>query len=474
MRETRAHADRAEPFQDLRLEKRMPRSSEVVRGSAAVILGLVCVCGVGAAQDLESRVQTELGHLLETYRHLHANPELSLHEEKTAAYVAGRLRELGFEVTEHVGAYPDPHVTPYGLVAVMKNGDGPTVMVRTDLDALPVEEATGLPYASTVRTRNDAGVEVGVMHACGHDVHMTSFLGTATLLSRMKDRWSGTLVMIGQPAEELGMGARAMLADGLYERFPRPDFAIALHAEATLPAGKVGYRSEYALANVDSVDITVYGEGGHGAYPQTTRDPIVIAARIVVALQTIVSREISPLDPAVITVGSFHGGSKHNVIPDEVHLQLTVRSYEAEVREHLLEGIRRVAENVARSADVPEGKLPLVEIAEEEYTPATYNDPELTNRVVQVFQKTLGPENVVEVAPVMGGEDFGRYSLANHEIPTVLFWLGTVPPDRARAARAEGTHLPSLHSSQFAPAPERTIATGVLATTSAVLDLMRP
>jgi amidohydrolase len=455
------------------LEKRMPRGFEVVRVSAAVVLGMVCASGAGAARDLEGRIQTELGPLLETYRHLHANPELSLHEEQTAAYVAGRLRDLGFEVTEHVGVYPDADVTSYGLVAVMKNGEGPTVLVRTDLDGLPVEETTGLPYASTVRTTNDAGAEVGVMHACGHDVHMTSFLGTATLLSQTKGAWSGTLVMIGQPAEELGLGARAMLADGLYERFPRPHFAIALHSEATLPAGKVGYRSGYALANVDSVDITVYGEGGHGAYPHTTRDPIVVGARIVVALQTIVSREISPLDPAVITVGSFHGGSKHNVIPNEVHLQLTVRSYEAAVREHLLDGIRRIAENVARSADIPEDKLPLVEVAEEEYTPATYNDPELTKRVVAVLESALGPENVVEVAPVMGGEDFGRYSLANHEIPTLLFWLGTVPPDRARAARAGDVHLPSLHSSQFAPAPEKTIATGVLATTSAVLDLMK-
>jgi hippurate hydrolase len=264
-----------------------------------------------------------------------------------------------------------------------------------------------------------------------------------------------------------------MLADGLYERFPRPDYAIALHSEATLPAGKVGYRAEYALANVDTVDITVYGQGGHGAYPHTTIDPIVIASRIVVDLQTIVSREISPLDPAVITVGSFHGGSKHNIIPNEVHLQLTVRSYKAEVREHLLEGIRRIAENVARSAGMPEDKLPLVVVDEDEYTPATYNNPELTERLVQVFQRALGTENVVEVPPVMGGEDFGQYSLPDHEIPTVLFWLGTVPPDRAAVAHAGGADLPSLHSSQFAPEPEGSIATGVLATTSAVLDLMK-
>ena len=451
----------------------MPRNFKVVRRSAAIILSLLCLSHVGTAQDLVDKVQNELAPLLETYRHLHSNPELSLHEKETSVYLADRLRELGFEVTEEVGQYPDPDDTSYGLVAVMKNGDGPTVMVRTDLDGLPVEETTGLPYASTVRTTDSAGTDVGVMHACGHDVHMTSFLGSATLLSQLKDEWSGTLVMIGQPAEELGAGAKAMLADDLYERFPRPDFAIALHSQATLEAGKIGYRSEYALANVDTVDITVRGAGGHGAYPHTTKDPIVIAARIVVALQTIVSREVSPLDPAVITVGSFHGGSKHNIIPNEAHLQLTVRSYKTEVRQHLLDGIRRVSENVARSAGIPEDKLPIVEVDEENYTPATYNDPELTARVVQVFKRTLGSENVVEVDPVMGGEDFGQYTLPDREIPIFLFWLGTVSADRAEAARTSAAALPSLHSSQFAPEPEKTIATGVLATTSAVLDLMK-
>ena len=451
----------------------MPRNFKVVRRSAAIILSLLCLSHVGTAQDLPDKVQDELAPLLEIYRHLHSNPELSLHEMETSVYLANRLRELGFEVTEEVGQYAGPDNTSYGLVAVMKNGDGPTVMVRTDLDGLPVEETTGLPYASTVRTTDSAGTDVGVMHACGHDVHMTSFLGSATLLSQLKDEWSGTLVMIGQPAEELGAGAKAMLSDGLYERFPRPDFAIALHSQAFLEAGKIGYRSEYALANVDSVDITVRGEGGHGAYPHTTKDPIVIAARIVVALQTIVSREVSPLDPAVITVGSIHGGSKHNIIPNEAHLQLTVRSYKTEVRQHLLDGIRRVSENIARSAGIPEDKLPIVEVDEENYTPATYNDPELTERLVQVFERALGSENVIEVSPVMGGEDFGQYTLPDREIPIFLFWLGTVSADRAETARTTAAALPSLHSSQFAPEPERTIATGVLATTSAVLDLMK-
>jgi len=425
------------------------------------------------AQDLKDMVERELEPLLETYRHLHTHPELSYYEKETAAFLTERLTELGYEVTQGVGRYPDPEHVSYGLVAVMRNGNGPTVLVRTDLDALPVEEMTGLPYASSVRTTDKTGADVGVMHACGHDIHMTSLLGTATLLSKLKNDWSGTLVMIGQPAEEVGAGAKAMLEDGLYTRFPRPDYVLALHSHASLEAGKVGHRSGYALANVDSVDITVRGAGGHGAWPQTTKDPIVIAARIVVALQTIVSREISPFDPAVVTVGSIHGGSKHNIIPDEVHLQLTVRSYKQEVRQHLLDAIKRISEGVALSAGVPEDKLPIVEVDEENYTPATYNDPDLTTRVVQVFESAVGLENVVEVDPVMGGEDFGQYSLPDRKIPIFLFWLGTVSAERAEAARTTGAALPSLHSSQFAPAPERTIATGVLATTSAVLDLMK-
>jgi len=418
-------------------------------------------------------VQSELAPLLETYRHLHSHPELSGHEKETAALVAEFLEERGYEVTEKVGRYTDPGAVSYGVVGSLRNGAGPTVLFRTDLDALPIVENTGLPYASTVRTTNDSGVEVGTMHACGHDIHITSFLGTATLLARLKDRWSGTLVMIAQPAEELGTGAKAMLADGLYTRFPRPDYALALHDEATLRAGTVGYCPGYALANVDSVDITVRGEGGHGAYPHLTKDPIVIAARIVVALQTIVSREVSPLDPAVVTVGSFHGGSKHNIIPDDVHLQLTVRSYKPEVRRHLLDAIRRIARGVAVSAGVPDDELPVVVVNEDEFTPATYNDPALTDRLVKVFERTLGADNVTRMDPVMGGEDFSQYALPDHEIPSFLFWLGTVSPERAEAARTTGVSLPSLHSSQFAPAPEPTIATGVLATTSAILELMK-
>ncbi len=424
-----------------------------------------------AAGELAEAVDAELPALLETYRHLHANPEISYLERETSRLVAERLRGLGFAVTEEVGDYGVEGRTSYGLVAVLANGDGPTVMVRTDLDGLPVEERTGLPYASRARQTAEGGEEVFTMHACGHDLHMTSFLGTATMLAARRDEWSGTLVMIGQPAEERGAGARAMLDGGLYERFPRPDVALALHTNAALAAGRVGLVPGYALANVDSVDITVRGAGGHGAYPHTTKDPVTLAALIVTNLQTIVSRQVSPLEPAVITVGSIHGGTKHNIIPDEVKLQLTVRSYKPEVRRYLLDAIRRTAEQTARAAGFPDELLPVVTQHDEEYTPSTYNDPELVERLTEVFSGVLGEEAVVRMAPVMGGEDFSRYALEG-EIPIHIFWLGAVDPETIRQAEETGATLPSLHSSEFAPLPGPAIRTGVLAMTSAVLDLM--
>ncbi len=441
-----------------------------------LILGLaiaeLTLTGFGTAQPLDAMIEKELPALVETYKRLHAEPEISYFEEKTAAFIAQELRTLGFEVTERVGKYPNPARMCYGVVGVLKNGTGPTILVRTDLDALPMEEKTGLPYASKVKTRNEFGEEVYTMHACGHDIHMTSFLGTAKMLVQLKNRWRGTLVMIGQPAEERGAGAKAMLDDGLYDRFPKPDVALALHDNSALEAGKVGFCEGYALASVNSVDITVRGVGGHGAYPHTTKDPIVIASDIVLALQTIVSREISPLDPAVVTVGSIRGGTKHNIIPDEVHMQLTVRAYKEEVRKQILSAIRRIAEGIARAAGVPENRMPIVRVDEEEYTPSTYNDPALTRRLMTSLQKVLGKENVVTVDPVMGGEDFGRFGL-NGKIPTCIFWLGAVDPAKIEQSRREGTPLPSLHSSQFAPLPEPTIRTGVKAMTSAVLELMK-
>lgn len=418
------------------------------------------------ADTLTSRVDRELPRLVDTYKKLHAAPELSFHEEKTSAFVASELRALGYTVTERVGKYADPKLNGYGVVAVMKNGPGKTLLIRADMDGLPVQEKTGLPYASAVRAKNDAGEDVAVMHACGHDVHMTALLGTAKMLADMKDQWHGTLMLIGQPAEERGGGANAMLNDELYKRFGRPDFAIALHDNATLPAGKVGTVEGPALASVDSVDITVRGVGGHGAYPHTTKDPIVIASEIVVALQTIVSREKSPLEPAVVTVGSFVAGTKHNIIPDEAHLKLTVRTYKREVRDMILASIQRIARGIAIAGGVPDDRLPIVEFSEP--LAATVNDAPLTRRISQSIAAAIGKDNVITVDPVMGGEDFGEFALGG-SVPASIFWLGAVDPAKIAAKEP----LPSLHSPLFAPLPEPTLRTGVLSMTAAAIDLLK-
>lgn len=437
-----------------------------------VLAILMSAGSIQSQPKLGELAERELPSLLTLYRHLHANPEISFQEEKTSALIAKELRALGFDVTERVGTYPQPGRISYGLVGVLKNGPGPTVMLRTDLDALPLEEKTGLPYASKVKTRNDAGDEVSTMHACGHDIHMTSFVGAARLLTSLKSQWSGTLVMVGQPSEERGTGAKAMLSDGLFTRFPRPDYAIALHDNAALEAGTIGMCEGFALASVNSVDLTVRGYGGHGAYPHTTKDPIVIASEIVLALQTIVSREVSPLDPAVVTVGSIHGGTKHNIIPDEVHLQLTVRAYKEEVRKQILASIKRIAEGVAKAAGVPSERAPIITVDENEFTPSTYNDPGLTRRLSGVFRSVFGSEKVQTVEPVMGGEDFGRFGTGG-KIPICIFWLGAVDPHTMARHAKEGTPLPSLHSSQFAPLPEPTISAGMKTLTAAALDLMK-
>jgi amidohydrolase len=438
----------------------------------AFLLGISVAVTASAQQSLDSMLDREIAQLVSTYKMLHAAPELSHHEEKTAAFVASQLRALGFTVTERVGKYAEPEWTSYGVVAVMKNGAGPTVMVRTELDALPVEEKTGLPYASTVKAKNDAGQEVSVMHACGHDIHITSFLGTAKMLAALKDQWHGTLVMIGQPAEETVNGARAMLADGLYTRFPKPDFALALHDSAEVEAGKVTWFPGYAMASATSVDLVIRGLGGHGARPETTKDPVVIAAQVVLALQTIVSRENSPLDPAVITVGSIHGGTKRNIIPDEVTLQLTIRTYREEVRQHILASIERIAKNLALAAGVPEDRAPILRVIESENSPSTYNDPELSERIASAIGRTLGKDNVNKAQPLMVSEDFGRLSL-DHQIPAFMFWLGAVEPVKVEASRKSGKPLPSLHSSLFVPLPEPALRTGIKAMTAAVLELMK-
>jgi amidohydrolase len=395
------------------------------------------------------------------YTDLHQNPELSLLEEKTAAKLAERMKKLGYQVTTKVGGT--------GVVAILKNGAGPTLLVRADMDALPVLEQTGLPYASKVQQKDAVtGELVPVMHACGHDVHMASWIGTATLLARRKNLWQGTLMFIAQPAEERVRGAKAMLADGLYTRFGKPDMALALHDHDTSPAGTAGAIPGYFAAAADSVDLTFHGTGGHGAYPQDAVDPIVIAARFVVAVQTIVSREVSPFDQAVITVGSFHGGTKHNIISDQVRLQLTVRSYKPEVREKLLAGIERIAKAEAAAARAP--REPVMKVVES--TGATYNDPALTEKVLAALGAALGPENITRPPAEMGSEDFSEFVAAG--VPGVYLVVGAVEPEKYAAWKRGAAKLPSTHSPFFTPDVVPTLKTAILAETVAALTLLHP
>lgn len=437
-----------------------------------LFLSLALPAGVNAQRSIDTMIDADIASLVTTYKALHAAPELSHREEKTSAFLAAQLKALGYTVSEGVGKFERPDWIGYGVVAVMKNGPGPTVLVRTDTDGLPVEERTELPYASKVKTKNDAGQEVGVMHACGHDIHMTSLLGAAKLLAQLKDQWSGTLVLIGQPAEETIDGARAMLRDNLYTRFPKPDFAIAVHDSPDLAAGTVGYTPAYTLASSTNIDIKIRGVGGHGSKPEATKDPIVLASQIIIALQTIVSRENSPLDPAVVTVGSIHGGTRYNIIPDEVNLQLTVRSFKEEVRQKLLAAIERIAKGTAIAAGVPAERLPIVKVSETEVTTATYNDPPLTERLAKVLESALGQQNVVKIGPIMGSEDFGYLSL-DQQIPSAYFFIGASDPAKIKQSRETGVPLPSLHSSLFAPLPEPTIRTGVRTLTVAAMDLLK-
>jgi len=433
---------------------------------ASILVGataLTLVAVPAQADELRDAVAADLPELVKLYEDLHANPELSFQEVETAAKLAARARALGFEVTEGVGKT--------GVVAVMRNGEGPTVMLRADMDGLPVIEQTGLPYASKRRAVPATGIETGVMHACGHDTHMTAWLGTAQLLSERRGQWSGTLVMILQPAEEIGEGAKAMLDDGLYTRFPKPDYVLAFHDAAQFPAGQIAYTKGFALANVDSVDIVVPGIGGHGAYPHTTKDPVVIASSIVMRLQTLVSRELNPTDSAVVTVGSFQAGSKHNIIPDEARLQITVRSYSDKTRQHLLDGIARIARAEAMAAGMPDDKLPKVSVADP-YTPATYNTPEFTDQVMAGL-KTRFEGRVSEVPSVMGGEDFSQFYRADREnVESLIFWVGGVPAAQWERAQKGEIALPSLHSPFWAPDAPVVIATATEAMTSATLGLM--
>ena len=423
------------------------------------------IAAPSSAATLSDAVRGDMPMLMAVYKDLHSNPELSMQEVRSPAKLAAEARKLGFTVTEKVGKT--------GVVAVMRNGPGPTLLIRADMDGLPVVEQTGLPFASKVRAVARSGVETGVMHACGHDTHMTSWLGTARRLAAMKDQWSGTLVMILQPGEETGEGAKAMLDDGLFTRFPKPDHVLAFHDAAAIPAGVIGVTPGYALANVDSVDITVRGVGGHGAYPQTTKDPIVLASRIVTTLQTLVSRENDPANPAVVTVGSFQAGAKHNIISDEARLQLTVRSYKPEVRKLLLDGIRRIARGEAIAAGLPDDKMPLVTIREGEFTPATFNTEAFSNRALQLFTQNFGAQRVVKTPAVMGGEDFSRFYLADKNIQSLIFWVGGTPRAQFDAAGGDAAKLPSLHSPFWAPEAETVIATATEALTLAALDVLK-
>jgi amidohydrolase len=424
--------------------------------AVALLLAAAPVQGTPAAISALDALYPQLDAL---YLDLHQNPELSGRETKTAAKLGETLRRLGYEVTTGVGGT--------GVVGVLRNGKGPTVLLRTELDALPVEEKTGLPYASKVAAKDPAGKTVPVMHACGHDVHMASWTGAAALLARSKDRWRGTLLMIGQPAEETVAGAKAMIADGLFTRFPKPDFAVAVHDKSDLPAGKVTFIPGYSLANVDSVDVTLFGRGGHGAKPDTTVDPILMAARTVLALQGLVSREKDPLEPAVVTVGSIQGGFKHNIIPDQVHLQITVRSYTPEVRKLLLDGIVRIAKAEAAASLAP--REPEVRFSEP--ANATYNDPALTRRLGAMLARELGPDNVAEGKPEMVAEDFGEFGKAAGA-PSVMLRVGAAEPARYAEAKQKGEPLPSLHSGTFAPDRERTIRTGTAVLTLSALELL--
>ncbi len=422
----------------------------------SAVIGVCNACG-DKPSATDTWIDSQLSNLVETYHWLHLNPEISFEEEKTAAKIADLWQADGYEVTTGVGGH--------GIVGILSNGDGPIVMLRTDLDALPVTEQTQLPYASTKRVELSGGGTVGVMHACGHDIHMTNLVGTARYLATHKDQWSGTLMLVGQPAEERGSGARAMLADGLFERFPKPNYAVALHVSADKPAGKVALMAGYALANVDSVDITVKGRGGHGSAPHTTIDPVIQAAELIVSLQTIVSREVDPTEPAVVTVGSIHGGTKHNIIGNDCKLQLTVRSYSDQVRQHVLDAIQRKAKAIAQGYGAPE---PVVEISEG--TPSLKNDEYLTARLRKVFVDTIGQDNVDTDVPSMGGEDFSQYGRAG--VPILMYRLGSVLQSRLDRFDALDVPPASLHSAQYYPDVEPTLKVGIKTMTAAALELL--
>jgi hippurate hydrolase len=437
----------------------------------ACVLAAATSLAAQSSTDLKSSVQAQLPALDDVYLHLHRTPELSHHEEKTSAYLAADLRQLGYTVTEHVGKYQDGHQA-YGIVAIIENGQGPRVLIRTDLDALPVVEKTGLPYASTVRSTNDQGQDVGVMHACGHDVHMTVLLGVAREMAGRKSQWHGTLMLIGQPSEETVDGARAMLADGLYQRFGQPDFVLAEHDNPAFAAGNIAIKGGPLNASSTSIDVTMRGIGSHGSAPENGKDPVLMAAEFVVLAQSIIARQVDPQQPAVLTVGMIHGESKRNIIPDEVTMGLTLRTYSDKVRDQIIEAVRKQANGIAMGYGVPQDRMPIVTVSQTEYTPVNSNDPALAERLRAVAVATLGADHVDAAQSTMGSEDVGVFSLGN-KIPELMYWLGAADPAKLAHARETGVPLPGLHSGLFYPDYEPTIATGVTAMTAMALDLLK-
>ena len=426
---------------------------------AILLLTFFCSAGFNPTPQhpLINQITADLPYLIEFYKQRHQNPEISLQEKETAAALAKELRAAGFEVTENFGGY--------GVVGQLKNGDGPTIMYRTDMDALPMQEKTELAYSSQL-TADYNGQQVGTMHSCGHDMHMTVWLGVARAMAQARDQWKGTLILIGQPAEEIGAGAKLMLNAGLYEKFPVPDYGIGLHCNPVIPAGQVGFGKGYTMARAESIDIRVFGVGAHGASPHMSVDPVVIASMMVMELQTIVSRSLNPVDDAVVTVGAIHGGTKHNIIPDEVTLQLTIRTFTDEVRARVHQRIREIARGVAIAAGLPEDKMPEV-IIPDTSSPPNYNNEELVDKLVASAGSAIGAENVLPTQPQMVAEDFALYGATEHQVPTVLFWLGTVPE-----ARQLSGEMPGLHSPFYYPDPEKTVATGVKVVTQSLLDLL--
>jgi len=439
------------------------------------LFALAALAALSAAaqspSDIPASVDKQLPALAETYKHLHRNPELSHNEGKTSAFLATELRKLGYTVTEHVGKYEDGSQA-HGVVAILQNGAGPRLLIRADMDALPVEEKTALDYASTVRSTNAQGQDVGVMHACGHDIHITVLLGTARELAERKSQWHGTVMLIGQPSEETIDGARAMLADNLYQRFGRPDFVLAEHDASVYPAGSIAIKGGPVQASSTSIDVTMRGIGSHGSAPQHGKDPILMAAEFIVLAQSIVARQVDPQQPAVLTVGTIRGGTKRNIISEEVTMGLTLRTYSDEVRDQIVAAVRRTAEGVAVGYGLPQDRMPIVTVSKTEVAPVLLNDPALANRLRAATVRTLGAEHVEEFKPVMGSEDFGIFRLED-KIPGVMFYLGAADPDKLTHAQKAGVPLPGPHSPLFAPVYAPTIKTGVIAMTSMALDLLK-